>query len=145
MEGNETADFLAKKGSKIVSNSTFTPISFHSIKIFISNKYINRLREEYTTKTSGKEWKDLQAYNLTILQRKSAVATFRLLTGHDSINKYLHRFGIANSAKCYFCNLNEDMEWNHLLRCPAFIEETNLPAKYWGATERMISMSSARH
>lgn len=143
--GNETADFLAKKGSKIVSNSTPTPISFHSIKRVILNKYINKIREEYTTKASGKEWKNLQAYNISTLQRKSAVATFRLLTGHDCLNKHLHRFGIANSPKCTFCNLNEDMERNHLLRCPAFIEETNLPAKYWSARERMISLSSARH
>ena len=81
----------------------------------------------------------------TTLQRKSAVATFRLLTGHDCLYKHLHRFGIANSPKCSFCNLNEDMERNHLLHCPAFIEETNLPGKYWSARERMISLSSARH
>ena len=123
VEGNETADFLAKKGSKIVSNQTSTPISFHFIKRTILNKYINRLREEYTTKTSGKEWKDLEDYNITTLQRKSAVATFRLRTGHDCLNKHLHRFGIANSPKYSFCNLNEDMERTHLLHCPAFIEE----------------------
>ena len=51
------------------------------------------------------------------------------------VNKHLNRFGIANSPKCSFCNLNEDMERNHLLHCPAFIEETNLPAINTGVQE----------
>ena len=84
-------------------------------------------------------------YKLTTLLRKSAVAKFRLLTGHDCLNKHFHRFGIANSLKCSFCNLNEDMERNHLLCCPTFIEDTNFPAKYWSARERMIPLTTAGH
>ena len=69
--------------------------------------------------------------------RKSAVAMFRLITGHDCLSKHLHKIGILPSPNCLLCFKQEEMTLDHLLNCEElkFIED--ITSKYWEARRRM--------
>ena len=49
--------------------------------------------------------------------RKSAVAMFRLITGHDCLSKYLHKIGKLPSSNSLLCSKEEEMALDHLLKC----------------------------
>ncbi|KAJ4439192.1 hypothetical protein ANN_07309 [Periplaneta americana] len=51
--------------------------------------------------------------------RRLAVARFRLNTEHDILGKHLNRLGILPSASCILCHQQEDMDRQHLAKCPA--------------------------
>ncbi|KAJ4444110.1 hypothetical protein ANN_05899 [Periplaneta americana] len=51
--------------------------------------------------------------------RRLGVASFRLNTGHDILGKHLNRLGILLSASFTLCHQQEDMERQHLAKCPA--------------------------
>ena len=42
--------------------------------------------------------------------RKSAVAKFRLITGHDCLRRHLHKIGVFTSANCVLCSKEEEMD-----------------------------------
>ena len=61
---------------------------YHSIKRIILNKYSISINLEKNTRLKHLK-RNGTTYKLTILQRKSVVATFRLLTGQDCLKKNL--------------------------------------------------------
>ncbi|KAJ4436498.1 hypothetical protein ANN_16529 [Periplaneta americana] len=79
------------------------------------------------------------------LPRKSAVAMFRLITGHDCLSKHLHRIGVLNSPKCLLCAREEDMEMEHLANCETLRTFVDLPSKYWEARRMMTSLLNPEH
>ncbi|KAJ4426006.1 hypothetical protein ANN_27633 [Periplaneta americana] len=79
------------------------------------------------------------------LPRKSAVAMFRLITGHDCLSKHFHHIGVLNSPKCLLCTREEDMEMEHLANCETLRTFVDLPSKYWEARRMMTSFIPATH
>ncbi|KAJ4433864.1 hypothetical protein ANN_16177 [Periplaneta americana] len=79
------------------------------------------------------------------LPRKSAVAMFRLITGHDCLSKHLHRIGVLNSPKCLLCTREDDMEMEHLANCETLRTFVDLPSKYWEARRMMTSLLNPEH
>ena len=141
--GNETADELAKKGSTHHYRPT-EKLSFHSVKRLIQLQTKQKTKSQYIESTKDKIWKEI-CQNRNIIPdtpRKSAVAAFRLLTGHDCLAKHLHRIGILQSPNCPLCSLNEEMDHHHLRKCPAVPKDT-ISERYWSARERMTLLSSA--
>ncbi|KAJ4438497.1 hypothetical protein ANN_14442 [Periplaneta americana] len=77
--------------------------------------------------------------------KKNAVAIFRLFTGHDCLAKHLDRIGISASPLCPLCDLEEEMDQNHLQHCPVTINLAFLSEKYWRARELITSLSEIQH
>ncbi|KAJ4449492.1 hypothetical protein ANN_00892 [Periplaneta americana] len=69
--------------------------------------------------------------------RRLAVASLRLNTEYDILGKHLNRLGILPSASCILCHQQEDMDRQHLAKCPAlkFSKEVD---RYWEARARII-------
>ena len=143
--GNEAVDALAKKGTTHNCRPS-EKLSFYSVKRFIKLQYKQKSKAQHLENTKGKKWKEI-CHNRNIIPdvpRKSAVAAFRMFTGHDCMAKHLHRIGILQSPTCPLCSLNEEMDHHHLTRCPTLPNET-IYEKYWSARERMASLPSVRH
>ena len=62
--------------------------------------------------------------------RKSAVAMFRLVMGHDSLNKHFHKIGILPSPNCLLCSKEEEMTLEHLLNCEELKSIEDITSKY---------------
>ena len=116
IKGNEIADSLAKKGSKILQLHN-RPVSFQAAKRFIHKTAINSSEQQLSARTSGKEWK-AGLRNIPDSPRSVAVAEFRLATGHDCLPHHLHRIGIASSPMRTLCDQQEVMDKKHLMCCP---------------------------
>ncbi|XP_015917597.1 uncharacterized protein [Parasteatoda tepidariorum] len=121
INGNEWADTLAKKGTEILQAGN-AKVPFSSIKIIIKNivkkSYDANLVEEIKNKK--------RRYSINKIQnspRSTAVAAFRLETGHDCLAKHLYRIGIFSSPMCTLCNQNFEMDKDHLLSCSSLNEE----------------------
>ena len=91
IHGNEKADSLAKKGTEIIATqSRDTP--FQSAKRLIKNQSNNLYKIWISKEAENKKWKEILEKPGVIRERprKTAVATFRLLTGHDCLaNTYI--------------------------------------------------------
>ena len=94
-----------------------------------------------------KKWKSLlhQKGKITKSDRRSAVATFRLTTGHDCLARHLNRLQILPSPLCILCNDEEEMDEEHLHTCTAVSAESNFISKYWNARLLMASSLNAVH
>ncbi|KAJ4444481.1 hypothetical protein ANN_06273 [Periplaneta americana] len=68
--------------------------------------------------------------------RRLAVASFRLNTEHDILGKHLNRFSILPSASCILCHQQEDMDRQHLAKCPA-LKSSKEVDRYWEARARI--------
>ncbi|KAJ4432101.1 hypothetical protein ANN_20715 [Periplaneta americana] len=68
--------------------------------------------------------------------RRLAVASFRLNTEHDILGKHLNRLGILPSASCILCHQQEEMDRQHLAKCPALKSSTEVD-RYWEARARI--------
>ena len=74
--------------------------------------------------------------------RKEAVAVVRLETGHDCLAAHLHRIKLYQTAECTICkDPGTTMDSDHLLHCTQLDsqlqEQSNLPALYWAARNKM--------
>ena len=71
-------------------------------------------------------------YN-SITNRASCTTLAQLRTGHCGLNKYLHRFKLANSAFCE-CGYGKETVEHFLLECRSYKEERRLLRKKvgWG-------------
>ncbi|KAJ4449775.1 hypothetical protein ANN_01179 [Periplaneta americana] len=140
--GNENVDALAKKGS----TATYRPVTkstYYSVKRFIKSTY----KQNLITKSQGKKWNSLHQNPQLIpdLPRKSSVAAFRLVTGHDCLAKHLHRIGIYQSPNCPLCNSNQEMDSEHFKICASVAGHDNIFEKYWSARGQMTLLSNAWH
>lgn len=146
IEGNETADMLAKKGCNITQKKNIT-FPFSSIKQVITKKFRDFFRQELHNKATGKRWKHI-IYNPEVIPkapRKTAVARFRLITGHDYLSKHLNKIGLLDNPNCPLCNKEEEMTEDHLLTCDKLSVISSIEEKYWKARGLMASLPVARH
>jgi hypothetical protein len=94
--GNEMADYLAKKETKI---------SHHSAKLKIKRGIQVDLSECYAIQSQHKFWgKIVENRNIVPdFPRGDAVAIYRLTTGHDSLAAHLYRLSLYPSPMCVLC------------------------------------------
>ncbi|XP_066902852.1 uncharacterized protein [Halyomorpha halys] len=117
IDGNEQADKLAKRGC--AENQPVLPLTYRTVKSLISSYCKDRTNARHQVQAEGKKWESLLDKDKRIpgnLSRAEVVACFRLETGHDLLQKHLHRIGIVDSPKCPLCNMG-DMDGDHLLAC----------------------------
>ncbi|VDO01248.1 unnamed protein product, partial [Rodentolepis nana] len=108
IKSNELADTLAKKRATI--------FAMHGpADVFPHNEGLN---QERIPDLKEKQW-PVALSDIPDWPRIEAVAEFRLRTGHDCLAKHLHRLGVYTQPTCPLCNLHEEMEKTHLIRCPA--------------------------
>ncbi|GFX87968.1 reverse transcriptase [Trichonephila clavipes] len=83
------------------------------------------------TKSFGKPWETLDHCGPI----PEAVASFRLTTGHDLLEVYLHWLGVA---------ANEAMDGKHLLQCTRLTEylADDIVSWYWEARRQMVKKPS---
>lgn len=141
LSGNDKADFLAKKGTKGVQKS-IVKLPFYAAKRVINSEFKKIVVKYYSEESKNKRW-DLPNLHTIIPEypRKTAVATFRLITGHDCLAKHLNRIGIYPSPLCPLCDLQEEMDQDHLQICPATASVPSTIEKYWRARGLMTSLS----
>ena len=121
LQGNETADQLAKKGTKIIQKPT-QKLSYHSAKLIINKNFKFEQTKWQIMNNSNKSWAVLLDNKQVVPDspRAAAVASFRLLTGHDCLAAHLHKIGILDSPKCILCQEEESiMDGHHLFHCSA--------------------------
>ncbi|XP_066907038.1 uncharacterized protein [Halyomorpha halys] len=114
---NKQADKLAKLGR--VENQPVLPLSYGPVKSMISSYCKDRASARHKVQADRNKWESLLQKDKRIpgnLSRAERVACFCLITGHDLLQKHLHRIGIVDSPKCHLCNMG-DMDGHHLLTC----------------------------
>ncbi|XP_071043360.1 uncharacterized protein [Parasteatoda tepidariorum] len=116
--GNELANHLAKQGASILQASK-KAVPLTNAKRLIKKKMMDLTLNQYTEK---------------ILPRRRAVAEFRLTTGHDCLLKHLHRIHVAQAPFCTLCDLQAEMDADHLRCCPA-LGDISLCDRYWSAKD----------
>ncbi|VDO06440.1 unnamed protein product [Rodentolepis nana] len=136
IDGNEIADTLAKKGTTILQCMD-RQMSFHTMKALIRREFQNPRLNELKARTKEKQW-TVALSNIPDWPRIEAVAGFRLRTGHDCLEKHLHRLGVYTQPTCPLCNLHEEMEKTHLIRCPALKTRTE-SQRYWEARRLLMN------
>ena len=144
--GNEKADCLAKKGSNILQ-TTHKRISFSSIKQHIrkTSETLNKTR--IAGVIQQQKWKSLlqNQEKITNTNRRTAIAIFRLTTGHDCLARHLNKLKILPSPFCILCGDEEEMDEEHLYVCATVSTESNITSKYWKARLLMASLLNAVH
>jgi hypothetical protein len=147
--GNEMADYLAKKGTKI-SQTSVCKLTFQSAKLKIKRGIQVELSEYYIIQSQHKSW-DKIVENRNIVHdfpRGDAVASFRLITGHDCLVAHLYRLSLYPSPMCVLCREeNSIINQDPLLKCTVLnTENTPSTAKlYWNATRRMEFLQVPEH
>jgi hypothetical protein len=109
--GNEHANALAKKGSKI-TQTHIIETSYRSVKLHLKQVFHNVHRHELETRLSQKPWKQ-EIAKIPDWTRRKAVADFRLCVGHDCLGTRLNRIGICPDPYCMLCSLRERTDRNH--------------------------------
>ncbi|XP_054706520.1 uncharacterized protein LOC129216334 [Uloborus diversus] len=128
IQGNEMADFLAKKGASVFQR-TNPKLPFSNIKSLIKRIFKDTFHEELKNRNSNKPWFEL-ILNVPNWPRMKSVAMFRLLSGHDCLRKHLCRINVVPDPFCTLCDLHEVMDMPHLSRCPA-LPWTSIWERYW--------------
>jgi hypothetical protein len=135
--GNEMADYLAKKGTKI-SQTSACKLTYHPATLKIKRAIQVDLSEYYNIQSQHKSWgKIVENRNIDPdFPRRDEVATFRLITGHDCLAAHLHRLSLYPSPTCVLCKEeNSVMNQDHFLKCTVLNTE-NIPSiakLYWDA------------
>ncbi|GFT43201.1 uncharacterized protein NPIL_311401 [Nephila pilipes] len=117
LRGNETVDFLAKKGTAILQKSC-RHLPLHSAKLEIKRIFKQSFHRTTSLAAANKSWSVLRGFHC-VPDSPSVVVTamFRLLTGHDCLSAYLFRFNIINSPTCVLCDFGQAMTAAHLDEC----------------------------
>jgi ribonuclease HI len=119
--GNEKADYLAKKGSKMPQIAKH--LSYTAVKAHLSTATKTKGQKEWTKKGKDKSWQSITTEKVKQHRtRRIATAQFRLLTGHDLLAKHLHRIGITESSTCSLCG-GAEQDREHLMRCPSLKDD----------------------
>ncbi|GFW69048.1 hypothetical protein TNCV_2919461 [Trichonephila clavipes] len=94
--GNESADFLAKKGTGILQNFR-RDLTLHSAKLEIKRIFRESFCFTASRVARDKPWSTLckKCHSIPSSPRAAAVAKFRLLTGHDYLCAHLFRFNLV--------------------------------------------------
>ena len=142
IDGNEKADFLAKKGTTL--SMANRPLSVQATKKIINKSTLEHWEKETKQKAARRKWEkvnELWAVNKS-KPRKEAVALFRLATGHDCLAAHLEKIHIYPTATCTVCyKPNSRMDEEHLLVCSRLDKNQqsnrDLAALYWSARNLM--------
>ena len=125
ISGNEEADKLSKRGSKM--DQFCHPVSYREAKTIIKNKY-----------NTGNDFDETDAIHQ--LERHEQVIIFRLRTGHNRLLSHLHKLAVSHTDECPCGTGTQDAD--HILQlCPslsALRAETwpvgaNPQQKLWGS------------
>ncbi|GFX58774.1 uncharacterized protein TNCV_804781 [Trichonephila clavipes] len=115
--GNELANHQANKGA-FIQQTTRKAVPFISAKRIIK-KNMNYLTSiQYTERNFIKIWWN-NLKELPVGTRHKAVAEFCLPTGHNCHLKHLNRIRVAQAPFCMLCDIWEDIDADHIRRCPA--------------------------
>ena len=111
------------------------------------NKINHNYNIELLAESENTKWKNLleNIHLIPEIPRKSAVAMFKLLTGHDCLSKHLHRIDILTSPNCLLCCQEQEMDIDHLASCTALQMAQDMTSKYWEARRRMTSLLNQEH
>ncbi|MGL5072521.1 MAG: ribonuclease H family protein, partial [Aeromonas salmonicida] len=119
--GNEKADYLAKRGSKMPQVPK--NLSHTAVKAHFSTAIKKKVQKEWVNKGKDKLWQEITTGNVKQHKnRRIATAQFRLQTGHDLLGKHLYRIGITDSDTCSLCG-SEEQNREHLMRCQSLKDE----------------------
>ncbi|GFU82303.1 transposable element Tcb1 transposase [Trichonephila clavipes] len=137
--GNERADFLAKKGTGILQNFR-RDLTLHSAKLEIKRIFRESFRLTASRVARDKPWSTLckKYHGIPSSPRASAVAKFRLLTGHDCLCAHLFRFNLVTSPICVLCDTGQDMTAAHLDECSALNDLNCISVTHHSVSARTI-------
>ena len=135
IEGNETADRLAKEGSN--KEQPRSNVTYQQQKTLIKQ-------------TLAQEWNQKHPdYNkndpIHLFPRKDQVTIFRLRTGHNCLRQHLHsKLGVGNTPICT-CGTDLENTAHILMHCPLYSENrknfwpspTTLQTKLYGNYEEL--------
>lgn len=135
--GNEKADALAKKGA-LIEQCINRPLSFHSTKLYVNLIHRKTVKWNMTQGAGDRRWKILGDEKIIPgFPRKTAVALFRGLTGHDCLQNHLCRISVVDSPDCVLCDSGQPMTFEHLNYCDVLFQYEDIVKKYWRARELM--------
>ncbi|VDO01649.1 unnamed protein product [Rodentolepis nana] len=128
-----------KKNAQERSESALNdqPMSFHTMKALIRRKFQTSRSNELKAQTKERQW-TVTLSDIPDWPRIEAVAEFRLHTEHECLAKHLHRLGVYAQPACPLCNLHDEMEKTHLIRCPALKTRTE-SQRYWKARRQLMN------
>ena len=132
--GNETADQLAREGSKLQQPEV--RINYEESKTLLK-------RDFKTQWTASNDGYSPAADSISKLERKQQVEIFRLRTGHCRLKKHLKRVGLSSTAVCE-CGLGEQTPEHILEDCPladrteAWPQDTTYHQKLWGTEAELL-------
>uniref|UniRef100_A0A8D8WMZ3 Uncharacterized protein n=1 Tax=Cacopsylla melanoneura TaxID=428564 RepID=A0A8D8WMZ3_9HEMI len=114
-------------------------LPFDSIKRLVNLQSNQHHKKWIKNAGADKNWKEIinNPDIIPELPRKAAVATFRLMTGHDCLAQHLNRIGCKDSPICPLCSDNALMNAEHLAVCSDLSGSTNIVEKYWDARRKM--------
>ena len=143
LQGNELADILAKKGTKL--HTSANPLQISTMQMLVSKTTGKIHRQEISIQSKNKKWENIHKHWEVCKNkpRKEAVSHFRLKTGHDCLAAHLTKIGIYQSEECTICHTKDSiMNEEHLLCCPK-LDKTqqklqNISKLYWDARTRMM-------
>ena len=139
-EGNETADELAKRGTKEgVQRACPIPMSHvtkilkerakvNTIQLFENNggKHTKKMyadKEKSILGTDGTyqiyKYKKQEPNTPKILQRATRSRITQIITGQAPTNHYLHKIGKTSSNTCRLCEEEDETIEHIIIRCPA--------------------------
>jgi ribonuclease HI len=117
LHGNEKADYLAKRGSKMPQ---FTKgLTYQSVKSHITTAVKKVVKKKWNDGSQNKPWQNIVTGGgkpPRYENRKVSSAQLRLDTGHDLLGVHLHKLGIVRSSVCSLCG-KEEQNRSHLFRC----------------------------
>lgn len=122
---------LAKVGSicHLLKNRSTYQQAVADIKI--KNAYSIRCHEQ---KAKGKAWETIVENKLSsVLPRSVFVADFRLITGHEYLQRHLDRIGFKDSPKRLLCGDSEEIDRDQFQKYQSVADATdniNNPGRY---------------
>ena len=128
--GNETADKLAKEGSKLPQPKL--PMSYPEAKTLLKNSF----RSEWKNRNGNY---DPSHDCIKQLNRHGQTIIFRLRTGHCGLRKHMKKMSLVETAECQ-CGSEEQTPYHILQSCPNLEEmrqklwtaDVSLQTKLWG-------------
>ncbi|GFV58215.1 uncharacterized protein TNCV_3433981 [Trichonephila clavipes] len=127
------ADLLTKRDMNFLQRST-RDLLLHSARLEINRIYKKCFQDAAASAVKNKSWRMLIKPNrVSDSPHATAVAEFRLLTGHDCLCAHLFRFNLTDSPFCVLWATGQVMGTSHLEVCSALKSLDCIVKKYWRA------------
>nr|XP_042913121.1 uncharacterized protein LOC122273124 [Parasteatoda tepidariorum] len=125
--GNERADVLAKRGTRILQ-ALSSPVPFTTLKRIVRSKINGDFHHQLSERVKTKMWSDLRQNTIPYWPRREAVAQLRLYTGHDCLAAHLFPLGLAPDPYCSLHKNQAVLDGSRILCCGSSSTE-----RYWEA------------